>query len=98
LIYSVIPKRDALEADAVLPITTIGHQLLDYINHVTYETHEIPPGHGKHGHYHIYSVDSYIELIEKINQFAGIRFELVDYLDTDDKVGNGHVNILRVIK
>lgn len=68
IIFTIIPLRDALPVDAVLPVTTVKHQIYDYALGKTYETHEVLPGHGKHGHYHVYTLESFISLINTINE------------------------------
>jgi ubiquinone/menaquinone biosynthesis C-methylase UbiE len=99
IIFSIIPKRDALKSDAGLPITSLYHQIFDWYQNQTYETHVISEGNAKYGHYHIYSVESYIELIDFFNDMnPSDRLEIVEIMETDDKVGNGSIFVHRVIK
>lgn len=98
LIISIIPKRDALPQDACLPVATIDHQVVDYINNSNHDSHEILPGHSRYGHYHIYSYESYFMLVDKFNEIFGKSLEIIDSLETDDKVGNGSLFVHRVLK
>ncbi len=99
IIFSVVPHRNALEADAALPLTTIAHQVRDFIRDETTETHPVEDGSGKFGHYHRYSHESYIELISFFNEvFGPTKLEIVESLKVDDRVGNGYSFVQRIEK
>lgn len=102
IIYSILPHRDITPQDACLPLTTIKHQVDDYYADADAETHPLRDGHGKYGHYHAYTIETYINLIHAVNlvfgEAMGFRLDVVDRADHDDKVGNGFVVVKRVIK
>lgn len=99
IIYCVIPKRDALDADKKLPLSSLYHQYQDWKKCETYDSHPIPPGSGKYGHYHIYTVWSFRKLIWMFNLIHGkIMLKIVDRLATDDKVSNGFTVVIKVCK
>ncbi len=99
IIFSVVPHRNALEADAVLPLTTIAHQIHDFVKGETTETHPVEDGSGKFGHYHRYSLESYMELVSFFSEiFSPINLEILEYLNVDDRVGNGYSFVQRVEK
>jgi len=97
--YAVVPHRDALEEDADRPLTSIAHVLRDYLDGATVDTHPLAPGHGKRGHYHVFDVFSFGGMIKAYNLVhRAKRFEVVDRLSNDDKVGNGFVIVIRALK
>ena len=62
--------------------------MIDYIMGHNCETHEIPPGHSKYGHLHIFDFESYPILINRFNDLFGKGLEIIESLPIDDKVGN----------
>ncbi len=99
IVFSVVPHRNALAADAALPLTTLAHQVRDFIRGETTETHPVEDGSGKFGHYHRYSFDSYAELISFFNGvFSPTKLEILESLVVDDRVGNGYSFVKRVEK
>ena len=103
LIYSVIPHRDALASDAAKELTTISHQLDDFAIDQTSETHSFDPEvDGRFGHYHVYTLESYLKLISYVKETwiwsTMLSFEIIETLERDDKVGNGFVVVHRVLK
>jgi SAM-dependent methyltransferase len=102
LIYSIIPHRDAVQADARLPLSSLTHQVRDYELEEDTSTHPVAEGHGQYGHYHRYTLSSYLYLVLLINQTfglaRGISLQIVDRAATDDKVSNGFVVVHKVIK
>jgi ubiquinone/menaquinone biosynthesis C-methylase UbiE len=99
IILSIIPHNDALLADKDREITTISHQVDDYWRSETCETHPIPEGHGKNGHYHTYTMNSYLLLISYINALNPKKyFDILEAVDPDGKVNNGFLVIMKVVK
>jgi SAM-dependent methyltransferase len=102
IIYSILPHRDITSEDARLPLTTIRHQFDDFYRDEDAETHPLREGHGKYGHYHAYTIETYISLIHAINIVFGgsgnFHLDVVDRANHDDKVGNGFVVVKRVVK
>jgi SAM-dependent methyltransferase len=99
IIYSVVPFRDAAPQDVKRSVTTLGHLVADYFYGRDYETHPVAEGYDKYGHYHVYTLDSYLRLIDLVNEIPdSSMFEVVDMLKTCDKVPNGFVVVLKAIK
>ncbi len=105
LIYIIWPLPTALPADKGRPITTYGHLRWDYLTGETLETHPIPVGHPRGGHYHVFDAWHFAGAVR---QFASdladdensptFPFQVVDVLERDDKVGNGFAVVVRVHK
>ena len=110
IIYMVVPKRDTLESDAAKPITTIEHLIEDLHNGETHETHPCGPQDDPRGHYHVFDLDIFEQIVRYLNNMVGVvvggdqenfllcPFEWLDWLNTDPKVGNGYVLVLKVNK
>jgi SAM-dependent methyltransferase len=102
IVYLVIPFRTVSEADKAHPVTSIGHIVNDYVRNADTETHPILPGHGKFGHYHTFTMQSFGCLLVLFNEImyddtGNHAFEAVEILETCDKVPNGFVYVLRRI-
>ncbi len=99
IIFTHIPKRDAHPPDIERPISTLEMLMWDHANQYTLDTHPIENGVAcRGGHYHVWDVPLYLSMIEFMNRPAGRIFDVLDWLETDDKVGNSHAFVLRVIK
>lgn len=94
LIFMIFPKRDALPADAERPISTLGEIVDAYDAKLTVESAPEVPGQGKGGHYYVYTLG----LMREIINWCGGGFfvwDIIEALETDDKVGNGILIVAR---
>jgi SAM-dependent methyltransferase len=94
-IYMIVPHPWACEADKYRPLTTNEHCWSDRINKMTVETHPCDPGHGPRGHYHVFTPESFQEIIANSLVSALVPMEM---LERDDKCGNGHAHVFMVSK
>jgi predicted SAM-dependent methyltransferase len=92
IIFLVIPQPTACPGDVGRPLTTLEHCLEDYRLNRTIEDHPIPPGHGRRGHYHVWNLAQFSDLV---NQVFPDKLTIVATQDPDEKVGNGFVVVLR---
>lgn len=97
IIFMVFPKRDAAELDRGRPITPLQHFIDDYTSKQTIWTHPIEGGHGIRGHYHVFTLDSMVELIGWCNQNLKLSWRIEAVEETDSKVGNGHTVVCRYL-
>lgn len=93
--FMVFPKRNALEADARRPITPLAEFIDDYNRKASIHTHPLEAGHGIRGHYHVFTLDSMLELIAWCNRNLDLRWTVERVEKTDSKVGNGHTVVAR---
>jgi SAM-dependent methyltransferase len=89
--FFIFPKRNQLHIDAVRSLTTLD-QFIDFyhqdINPLTAE--------GSHRtHYCVYSLQSFIKMINWSNSHVDLRWQIEAIEETDSKVGNGHTVVLR---
>jgi O-antigen biosynthesis protein len=96
-IFMIVPKRNALPADSQRPVTPLSHFVEDYERELTLETHPTDgvPG-GRMGHYHTFTPESLLEVVEWMRVRGLCSWELVAREDTDTKVGNGFTLVFRV--
>lgn len=90
IIFMIFPKRDALESDIPLPISTIddfefGHKLPERTLN-------------KDLHVWRFTLETMINLINHVNETYGLCFMVIETEETDSKVGNGHTVVIRVRK
>jgi ubiquinone/menaquinone biosynthesis C-methylase UbiE len=102
VLYLVIPFRHAAPEDRSQPLTTLGHIINDFFDGESVDTHETLPGHGKYGHYHTFSYNSFSRLLNLFNEMVHdnkkvMAFKILETLFTDDKVPNGFVYVLKRI-
>ncbi len=91
----IVPKRDADAGDRSRPITSLAEQIKYFEERVTH-----PRNHEQvRGHYTVFAPRSLREMADWYN-LNNERTKLVEvaFLETDDKVGNGHLFIWRVEK
>lgn len=91
-IFIIAPQRDALEADK-------GRELSDLTGVLTAYEFEWTPNTvpeaidkaagGWRGHYWVFTMQSFIEIINGLNERGYINWELIHTEDPDQKVGNG---------
>lgn len=94
-ILFVVPTRDMNPDDRKYPYTTVDHLIDDHNQGHTVATHPWPEGQGPRGHYHAFSPMRFAYFVGTI---FGTRLELVEALEIDEKVGNGHTLLVRVRK
>ena len=90
-IYMITPLRDASPSDVGREITPWSHILEDFINQAN-ERSEPEAGRFGHCHYHVFDLDTMRTIVSKI---FGDRLQIVDYLEKDDKIGNGFTLVYR---
>jgi polysaccharide pyruvyl transferase WcaK-like protein/GT2 family glycosyltransferase/SAM-dependent methyltransferase len=96
IIFLIVPLRDAHPADQGRPITPLQHFIDDYQARHTVDSHptEGVPG-GRMGHYHVFTPDSLLELVNWMACEGLLNWELVEREDIDTKVGNGFTLVFR---
>lgn len=88
--FMIVPRRDALAADGMCGMTSLVHFVEDYHHRVTLDTHlveDVPGGRG--GHYHTFTPDSLLAVVEWMRSRRLCEWELEAREDIDSKVGNG---------
>ncbi len=88
IIFMIFPKRDALPSDVGRPLSGIA----DFIKR--YNVRRAP---ADEGHIWVFSLQSMIDLIEYCNKTYSLGWGIIEALETDDKVGNGHTIVCRKI-
>lgn len=94
-IVMIFPKRDSLVADIGRPVSTIEEFVRaaeeDWsVSTVPKEYLKLVPG-GNRGHYWVFTLQSMLNLIEYCNGRGWTNWKILESLETDDKVGNGHM-------
>lgn len=97
VIFMIFPKRDALDTDRGRAITELDTITDAHDQGLTVETAPEPPG-GKGGHYYVYTLDSMTALVRYISTQYNLNLTIELALETDDKVGNGHLIVLRKVE
>lgn len=98
-IFMIFPKRNALAADINRDITPLDTFIRAYeenwdVNSVPQEYMAGVPG-GRRGHYWVFTLQNMLELLNYCRVILGIEWGVQEFLETDDKVGNGHCVVLR---
>lgn len=93
VVFMIFPKRDALPSDRGREITPVEHFVEDYQGNLTEATHE--PKEVPRGHYHVFTLQSMLDLIAWANANLDLGWEVVMTEKTDSKVGNGHTVVCR---
>ena len=88
IIFIIVPKRDSLESDRKKNISTI-----DEIEDANISENNMIMDEG--GHVWVFSLASLIDLVRYLKKIYGLDYEILEALETDDKVGNGHCIILK---
>jgi glycosyltransferase involved in cell wall biosynthesis/SAM-dependent methyltransferase len=91
IIYMIVPLQNAALSDMGKEITSWRHILDDFKNQAN-EHSEPEAGNFGHCHYHVFSIDSMRKIVENV---FGDHLQLVDYMEKDDKVGNGFTLVYR---
>jgi SAM-dependent methyltransferase len=92
VLFLVIPQPTAEPGDVGRPLTTLEHCLEDFHLNRTVADHLILPGHARRGHYHVWNLAQFSDLV---NQVLSDKLTIVATQDPDQKVGNGFVVVLR---
>jgi SAM-dependent methyltransferase len=98
VIFTIFPKHDAAELDARREITSLWHFIEDFVFGRDPETHPfdgVEPR--RRGHYHVFSLESMVGLIEWCNRHLGLNWQIQEVEETDSKVGNGHSVVARYL-
>ncbi|MBI3798885.1 MAG: glycosyltransferase, partial [Deltaproteobacteria bacterium] len=95
-VFMIVPLKGALPADGLRELTPFDHFLADYHDNLTIATHPVHgvPG-GKMGHYHTFTPDSLLAVVEWMKDAGLCDWELVAREDVDTKVGNGFTLVFR---
>jgi SAM-dependent methyltransferase len=89
--FFIFPKRNQVEIDAVRPLTTMNQFIDSYNRDINPLTAE-----GAHRtHYCVYSLQSFIRLINWCNLFVDLNWKIEAIEESDSKVGNGHTVVVR---
>lgn len=98
IIVSHLPKRDAHPGDRGRQVSTLAELVHDFATRQTLDSHPITGGcECRGGHYHVWDVPLYLAMIGWVNRLLPY-LDVLDLLETDDKVGNSHAFVLRVVK
>lgn len=97
-ILAIVPKRDAEPRDVGRPITPIEELIRHYKQRSTVDDRKreetIP-----NLHFTVFSPESIREITEWFNSaHPSIQLLEIAFLETDDKVGNGHLILWKVVK
>lgn len=100
IVFMIFPKKGALPSDASRELTPrhLFWQALGQEWDADTALKNIPdtPG-GRRGHYWTFTLASMLDLIESCKE-GGLNWEILEALETDDKVFNGHCVVVRVHK
>lgn len=89
VIFMIVPHKERT-FDAHLPRTKLEHLIADYETNCC-EPHADPQG----GHDHVWITEDGVELVEWMRERFGLRWQLAEVQDRDDKVGNGFTIVIR---
>lgn len=98
-IFAIVPKRDADPLDRARPLTSFTEWEEHYTKRSTYEDRIAEMKGPARSHYTVFSP----ELLHAVGVWfkrshAAAQLEEVAFQETDDKVGNGHTIVWRVVK
>lgn len=83
-IFVICPKRDALPSDIEKPITPLSELLARHRGEIQ------PPLFDTHEHYTRWTVEGFIDMCYSIG------LNVIDWQETDDKVGNGFTIVIKL--
>ncbi len=95
IIFIIFPKRDAIQADSIRPLTPLEHFIEDFKLKRNVDSHPLDPGHTFWGHYHVFSIQTILDILGWSRSHVGLNWNVVLKEETDSKVGNGHTIVLR---
>lgn len=89
-VFMIVPHKWAFAPDATREFTSFEHFIDDHVQKASIESHPIDgvPG-GRMGHYHTFSPDSVLQVVEWMGRNKLCDWKLVAREDIDTKVGNG---------
>ena len=96
-VFMIVPHNWAFAPDATRELTSFEHFIDDYVQKASLESHPIDgvPG-GKMGHYHTFTPDSVVQVVEWMCRNKLCDWKLVAREDIDTKVGNGFTLVFMV--
>jgi len=97
-VFMIVPHKWAFAPDATRELTSFEHFIDDYVQKASIESHPIDgvPG-GKMGHYHTFTPDSVLQVVEWMCRNKLCDWKLVAREDIDTKVGNGFTLVFMVL-
>ncbi len=99
VVACVVPKRDALARDGERPITRLDAIVKAFRDDVDVDSPGLealfPGMRSRRGHYTVWDPNLILSVIRWANTNLDLRWRLVEFLPTDDKVGNGHLFVTR---
>ncbi len=89
-VFMIVPHKWAFAPDASRELTSFEHFIDDHVRKASLESHPVEgvPG-GKMGHYHTFTPDSVLQVVEWMCRNKLCDWTLVAREDIDTKVGNG---------
>ncbi|MDR2030852.1 MAG: class I SAM-dependent methyltransferase [Azoarcus sp.] len=97
IFFCIFPKRTAeIEHDIFRPVTLLEELVAAYEEDRTIRDTMSPSGEWR-GHYHVYTLQSMLRLVNWINRQRLASFCVEAMEETDSKVGNGHTLVLRTM-
>lgn len=96
-VFMIVPHKWAFAPDSTRELTPFEHFIDDYVQRASLESHAIDgvPG-GKMGHYHTFTPDSVLQVVEWMCRNKLCDWKLVAREDVDTKVGNGFTLVFMV--
>jgi len=96
-VFMIVPLKGALPADNPRELTSLSHFVEDYNEKITLDTHPTDGVPGERaGHYHTFTPDSLLEVVNFMRQQGLCTWTLVAREDIDTKVGNGFTLVFKV--
>lgn len=99
VIFTIVPKRNAHPNDVTREVSTIEAIVENW--GLDLDSAAPAENGGRGGHYWVFDEQLIRDVVAEVNVILGAEGGFLDlelWLDTDDKVGNGHLFILRVQK
>lgn len=92
--FFIFPKRNQVDIDAVRPLTSLD----EFIDFYRRDINPLSAQGSHRTHYCVYSLQSFIKLINWCNCNVGLGWQIEAIEETDSKVGNGHTVVVRKIE
>jgi SAM-dependent methyltransferase len=98
-VFAIVPKRDASESDRDRPPTPLSEHVRHRELRSTHAMRGAAENMAERSHYNVFSPETLHEIAAWFNGLSDKQqLEEVAFLETDDKVGNGHAIVWRVRK
>ncbi len=96
-VFMIVPHKWAFAPDASRNLTSFEHFIEDYLQNASLDSHSLDgvPG-GRMGHYHTFTPDSVLQVVEWMCRKKLCDWKLVAREDIDTKVGNGFTLVYMV--